>query len=145
MAVNITNFGVLNYKDNHREYNIHTSGNNIADIIRQCNAEDIQAEEVKNDDTMCANNAHVTPKQPLPFLVPEKLAELGIYSISEYERMYRQAVESDAKVLAAFLKKYRDMKVLDFRNYTKKQIFTRLHECFPTMRQYGYDNFVAYF
>lgn len=47
MAVNITNFGVISYKDNHREYNIHTAGNNIADIIRQCEAEDIQAEEVK--------------------------------------------------------------------------------------------------
>ena len=46
MAVNITNFGFINYKDNHREYNIHTTGNNIADIIRQCEAEDIQAEEV---------------------------------------------------------------------------------------------------
>lgn len=46
MAVNITNFGVLNYKDNHREYNIHTSGNNIADIIRHCEAEEIQAEDV---------------------------------------------------------------------------------------------------
>lgn len=45
MAVNITNFGFINYKDNHREYNIHTSGNNIADIIRQCDAEDVQAKE----------------------------------------------------------------------------------------------------
>ncbi len=45
MAVNITNFGFINYKDNHREYNIHTTGNNIADIIRQCDAEDVQAEE----------------------------------------------------------------------------------------------------
>ncbi len=148
MSKNVYIGTVHNY--NHREMTVNVpAGTNVSDLARAFftdrQPEDIQPEEVKNDDTMCANNAHVTPKQPLPFLVPEKLAELGIYSVSEYEAMYRQAVESEAKILAAFLKKYRDMKVLDFRNYNKMQIFTRLHEYFPTMKQYGYDNFVAYF
>lgn len=59
--------------------------------------------------------------------------------------MYREAAESDAKTLATFLKKYRQMGVLDFHGYSKKQIFKCIRAYFPTMRKYGYDNFVAYF
>ena len=82
---------------------------------------------------------------PCPFLVPDKLSELGLYSLEQFETMFREAVESDAKTLAAFLKKYRQMGVLDFKGYSKKQIFTYIRAYFPTMRKYGYDNFVAYF
>ncbi len=82
---------------------------------------------------------------PCPFLVPDKLTELGLYSLEQFETMFREAAESDAKTLAAFLKKYRQMGVLDFKGYSKKQIFTYIRAYFPTMRKYGYDNFVAYF
>ena len=82
---------------------------------------------------------------PCPFLVPDKLTELGLYSLEQFETMFREAVENDAKTLAAFLKKYRQMGVLDFKGYSKKQIFTYIRAYFPTMRKYGYDNFVAYF
>jgi hypothetical protein len=37
------------------------------------------------------------------------------------------------------------MGVLDFHGYSKKQIFKCIRAHFPTMRKYGYDNFVAYF
>ena len=82
---------------------------------------------------------------PCPFIVPDKLTELGMYSLEQFETMFREAAESDAKTLAAFLKKYRQMGVLDFKGYNKKQIFTYIRAYFPTMRKYGYDNFVAYF
>ena len=90
----------------------------------------------------------VTPIEkhiPCPFVVTEKLTDLGLYSLEQFEIMYREAAESDAKTLATFLKKYRQMGVLDFHGYSKKQIFKCIRAHFPTMRKYGYDNFVAYF
>ena len=86
-------------------------------------------------------SAHV----PCPFLVPDKLTELGLYSLEQFETMFREAAESDAKTLAAFLKKYRQMGVLDFKGKDKKQIFAELRACFPTMKQYSYRNFIEYF
>ena len=90
----------------------------------------------------------VTPIEshaPCPFLVPEKLTELGLYTLEKFETMFREAAESDAKTLAAFLKKYKQLGVLDFKGMDKKQIFARLQAYFPTMRQYSYRNFIAYF
>lgn len=82
---------------------------------------------------------------PCPFLVPDKLTELGLYSLEQFETMFREAAESDAKTLAAFLKKYRQMGVLDFKGKDKKQIFAELRACFPTMKRYSYSNFIYYF
>ena len=82
---------------------------------------------------------------PCPFLVTEKLTDLGLYSLEQFEIMYREAVESDAKTLATFLKKYRQMGVLDFKGKDKKQIFAILRSSFPSMRQYSYRNFIEYF
>ena len=94
----------------------------------------------KTDDEVPTNHAQNT----LPFVVPEKLAQLNLYSLSEFEGIYRQAVESDAKTLAKFLKKYGDLKVLDFGNLDKKQIFDTLKKRFPQIG-YGYRNFTQYF
>lgn len=96
--------------------------------------EDIQAEDVTQQEQ---NN--------LPFLVPKKLEELNLYTLEQFADMYRKAAESDAKTFAMFLKKYRDLKVLDFQGYNKKEIFAAMRNFFPTMRQYSYDNFVAYY
>ena len=82
---------------------------------------------------------------PCPFLVTEKLTDLGLYSLEQFEIMYREAVESDAKTLATFLKKYRQMGVLDFKGKDKKQIFAILRSSFPSMKQYSYRNFIEYF
>jgi hypothetical protein len=90
----------------------------------------------------------VTPIEkhiPCPFVVTEKLTDLGLYSLEQFEIMYREAAESDAKTLATFLKKYRQMGVLDFKGMDKKQIFAKLQESFPTMRRYSYSNFIYYF
>ena len=90
----------------------------------------------------------VTPIEshtPCPFLVPEKLTELGLYTPEQFESMFREAAESDAKTLATFLKKYRQMGVLDFKGKDKKQIFAELRACFPTMKRYSYSNFIYYF
>ena len=90
----------------------------------------------------------VTPIEshaPCPFLVPEKLTELGLYTLDQFETMFREAAESDAKTLATFLKKYRQMGVLDFKGKDKKQIFAILRSYFPSMKQYSYRNFIEYF
>lgn len=139
MAVNITNFGVISYKDNHREYNIHTSGNNIADIIRQCEAEDVQAEECTD-----AKNATVH-SQPLPFFVPEKLEELGLYTVEQFEEMYHAAAKADAKTLVAFLNRYHDLNVLNWGTYNKKEVYVVLKNYFGDEIRYGSRNFTTYF
>lgn len=82
---------------------------------------------------------------PCPFLVPDKLTDLGLYSLEQFEIMYREAAESDAKTLAAFLKRYHQMGVLDFNGKDKKQIFAILRSSFPSMKQYSYRNFIEYF
>ena len=87
----------------------------------------------------------IVEQAPCPFLVTEKLTELGLYTPEQFENMFREATESDAKTLAAFLKKYRQMGVLDFKGMDKKQIFAKLQESFPTMRRYSYSNFIYYF
>ena len=87
----------------------------------------------------------IVAHEPCPFLVPERLTELGLYSLEQFESMFREAAENDAKTLAAFLKKYKQLGVLDFKGMDKKQIFARLRAYFPTMRQYSYRNFIAYF
>ena len=87
----------------------------------------------------------IVEQAPCPFLVTEKLTEIGLYTPEQFENMFREAAESDAKTLAAFLKKYRQMGVLDFKGMDKKQIFAKLQEYFPTMRRYSYRNFIAYY
>lgn len=80
-----------------------------------------------------------------PFLVVEKLSELGLYTQEQFEVLFREAAEKDAKTFSLFLKKYRQLGVLNFRGYDKKQIFAILQASFPSMRQYTYRNFVEYF
>lgn len=80
-----------------------------------------------------------------PFLVAEKLSELGLYTQEQFEVLFREAAEKDAKTFSLFLKKYRQLGVLNFRGYDKKQIFAILQASFPSMKQYTYRNFVEYF
>ena len=94
----------------------------------------------------CAED--VTPivaHAPCPSLVPNRLAELGLYTPEQFETMFREAAESDAKTLAAFLKKYKQLGVLDFRGKDKKEIFSELQAYFPSMKHYSYRNFTVYF
>ena len=100
-----------------------------------------------------SNNSKVTEmekpkrisKQTMPFIVSEKLEELGLYTLEEFQCLYREAVGGNAKTLASFLKKYRELKVLDFDGKNKKQIFNKLQECFPDQIKYDYNNFISYY
>lgn len=128
-------------------HGIYYAGDHI-DIHDNTSVNFYQGENTKETSTheTCVEDAVPIVKQaPCPFLVTEKLTELGLYTPEQFENMFREAAESDAKTLAAFLKKYRQMGVLDFKGMDKKQIFAKLQEYFPTMRRYSYSNFIYYF
>lgn len=80
-----------------------------------------------------------------PFVVPAKLAELNLYSMAEFEKMYRAAAAKEAPDLAQFLKQYKQLGVLDFGRLNKKQIFETLQAFFPNEIHYLYNNFIYYF
>jgi hypothetical protein len=130
----------------------HIHGNYIAgdhiDIHDNTSVNFYQGENTKETSTYETCVEDVVPiveQAPCPFLVTEKLTEIGLYTPEQFENMFREAAESDAKTLAAFLKKYRQMGVLDFKGMDKKQIFAELRACFPTMKRYSYSNFIYYF
>ena len=143
---------ILNLSMNNVIYYFHFDGNYYAgdhiDIHDNTSVNLYQGEhsrETTAHETCVEDVVPIVEQAPCPFLVTEKLTELGLYTPEQFENMFREAAESDAKTLAAFLKKYRQMGVLDFHGYSKKQIFKCIRAHFPTMRKYGYDNFVAYF
>lgn len=143
MGNTIFNIGKV-HTINNNDITINTTSANAAEIVRSVihdhpqpskpEPEDIQAEDVTQQ-----------PQNNLPFLVPKKLEELNLYTLEQFADMYRKAAESDAKTFAMFLKKYRDLKVLDFQGYNKKEIFAAMRNFFPTMRQYSYRNFTDNF
>ena len=123
------------YHDNSREYNIDARGRDVASILRACEADDVEA----------VQEIVTTDNKTLPFLVPQKLTELGTYTLSEFEEKYREAVRGGANILAPFLKKYRDLQVLDFGGRNKKETFEVLKAYFGDEINYGYTNFAAYY
>ena len=128
-------------------HGIYYAGDHI-DIHDNTSVNFYQGENTKETSTheTCVEDVvPIVEQAPCPFLVTEKLTELGLYTPEQFENMFREAAESDAKTLAAFLKKYRQMGVLDFKGMDKKQIFVKLQEYFPTMRRYSYSNFIYYF
>ena len=136
MSMNINNFGgTINYNDHHKEFTISGASTNVSEIVRSFFSEDITP--VQEVETKQNTN--------FPFIVSAKLEELGLYSLEEFHCLYREAVGGNAKTLASFLKKYRELRVLDFEGKNKKQIFTKLQECFPDQISYDYNNFISYF
>lgn len=103
--------------------------------------EDVDFEEV--------SSSSVSPESHsgslYPFVVPAKLAELNLYSMEEFEKMYREAASKEAPDLAQFLKQYKQLGVLDFGRLNKKQIFETLQAFFPNEIHYLYNNFIYYF
>ena len=75
----------------------------------------------------------------------EKLAEQGMYTLDEFEDMFAKATQDKAPQLAAFLKKYEQLKILDFKGHDRKQIYKNLRAHFPQMRHYSYTNFTLYY
>lgn len=84
-------------------------------------------------------------QQDCPFLVADKLQELNLYTYEEFVQMYRKAAQTNAKELAGFLKKYRDLKVLNLKNLNKKQIYNELKAAFTDDMKFGYPTFAVYF
>ena len=101
-------------------------------------AEDVEFEDVTPVETPRQAEAY-------PFVVAEKLAELNLYTMSEFEQKYREAAANGAPVFAKFLKKYRELGVLDFGRLNKKQIFYLLRDFFKDEIGYDYNNFITYF
>ena len=99
--------------------------------------EDVEFEEV--------GAATEKRSESFPFVVATKLAELELYSLPEFEKMYRDAAAGGAPVFAKFLKQYQKLGVLDFGLLNKKQIFAELLAFFPTEIRYNYRNFATYF
>ena len=75
----------------------------------------------------------------------EKLEEYGLISYEKFITEFRLAAEADAPTLAAFLRKYEKLGILNFHNDSKKNILDKLQAYFPTMRRYSYGNVTAAF
>ena len=125
------------YNDHSTEYNIDARGNkDIASVIRACNAEDVTpVQEVKK--------AHT--KSALPFLVLDKLTELGTYTEEEFDGLYHDAVKGGAPKLAKFIKHYKELEVFDTKDLNKKETFEELKAFFGDELNFGYPNFAAYY
>ena len=79
-----------------------------------------------------------------PYINGDELAKKKIYTIDDFQKMLRQACEQEAKVLVKFLIQHREYENLDFHGAGIKAIYTTLRrDCFPTMRDYSYQNFAA--
>ena len=121
MVNNINNFGTINFYESNNSRPKEERPRQVQDVVP------------------------VQQERNCPFVVTEKLRELNLYTYEEFVQMYRKAAETDAKTLAEFLTKYRQLGVLDFKNCEKKEILERLQAYFPTMKKYSYNNFVYYF
>ena len=117
MTNNITNFGTINFYDN-----------NNSQPKKQ------QSQQVED----------VTPI-PLPFLVLDKLTELGTYTLEEFAEKYHKAVKAGAPQLAKFLRRYSELKVFNLDGYNKRDTYDELKSFFGEEMDFGYTNFTLYY
>lgn len=131
-ALHILNHSMSNIIINH----FHISGNyyDIHDNPSVSIGQDVPTSASSTNDASIEDVTPIVEHVLCPFVVKEKLTELGLYTPEQFESMFREAAESDAKTLATFLKKYRQMGVLDFNGKDKKQIFAILRSSFPSMK-----------
>jgi len=127
----------VEYHDNSREYNIDARGRDLAAVLRACEAHDITPVPEEQN-----NPAAITR---LPFLVIEKLNEIGTYSLAEFTELYHENVRSGAPQLAKFLKHYQQLNVFDLAGYNKRATYDKLKAFFGDEMDYGYPNFAAYY
>ncbi len=80
-----------------------------------------------------------------PYLLQEKICEMGIATPEQIEAEMREESKKDAKHFAAYLRKKEKAGILHFHGDTKKQILATLQAHFPNMKCYSYNNFIAYF
>jgi regulator of replication initiation timing len=133
----------INIGTQYKQENNHGTIYNGPVTINQYAAPQEKPQQV--EDITPVQEVKTEQKQTLPFLVPAKLQELGVYTLEEFENKYREAVEGGANVLAPFLKKYRELQVLDMGRRNKKETFEELKAFFGDQMRFGYTNFVAYF
>jgi len=127
-----------NSQDHHKEMTVNVSGNtNVNELVRTffSEVEDITPEPVHE----------VKKKSSLPFLVLDKLSELGTYTLEEFDAEYHKAVKGGAPKLAKFLKHYNELQVFDFEDRNKKEIFEDMKAFFGDEMDFGYPNFAAYY
>lgn len=135
------------------QYNIGTQYNYYAPIINNyCTPstitethqwkETMPEYEVRQSTVPDHATAHAVS---MPFLVPDKLSELGTYSVAEFEALYHDAAKAGAPKLVKFIKHYRELEVLNTDGYNKKQTFEELKAYFGKEISFGYPNFAAYY
>lgn len=133
-----------NYYDNSQDHSRHVTvtvpaGTDVSALVRSFFAEDVTAEEVAKQEEQPVS------KTALPFFVPERLAELGTYTIAEFEALYHDAVKGGAPKLAQFLKHYRELKVFDTKGLNIKDTYEKLKAYFGDELDFGYTNFSIYY
>ncbi len=84
-------------------------------------------------------------KEYCEYINREELAKQGMYTLDEFEDMFAKATQEKAPQLAAFLRKYEQRKILDFKGHDRKKIYKTLRAHFPQMRHYSYPNFDSYY
>ena len=75
----------------------------------------------------------------------EELAKQGLYTLDEFEEMFAKATKGEAPELAAFLKKYLKLGILEFKGHSKRKIYDTLRAHFKEMRDYSYTNFASFY
>lgn len=78
-----------------------------------------------------------------PFIDADALQEKGTYTVEQFQKMLKQACEQEANVLVDFLIKHERYGNLDIHGADVKARHIQLYKCFPTMRDYTYQNFSA--
>ena len=137
-------------KSQHIGYNVEQMTINMSGGTLVQHADLVQASgdvRVDRADSLSAapRESAEIPSSTYPFVNSDKLAELGTYTIAEFESDYRKAAAGGAPKLAKFLKRYSGLHVLDFDDLDKKEIFSILQAFFPEEIKYGYTNFTIYF
>ena len=133
----------------HIGYNVENMTINMSGGTLVQHADLVQA----SGEVVVEQHADIENKQPKDcqqpsfcvYLVPEKIAEMGICTMEQAEAELRAESEKDAKHFAAYLRKKEKAGTLYFHGDTKKQIFATLQAHFPNMKRYTYNNFIAYF
>ena len=129
------------YNDHSTEYNIDARGKaDIPSIIRACDAQEVTPEPATETPAEKPRKATT-----LPFLVVDKLNELGTYTIEEFEQKYHKAVKGGAPQLANFLKRYSELKVFNLEGYSKRATYDELKDFFGDEMDFGYTNFTLYY
>lgn len=81
--------------------------------------------QIVNNGSVADENASVQqsdqPRSYCEYINREKLQEFNIYTIDEFEAMFAKATKGTAPELAAFLKKYRELKGLILVNTIKNK------------------------